>query len=338
MALKEYEEGVYVQTRDTLSGQVLLAQSESQRQLDRLQWAETQFKKGYLSASQVTSERLGQLRAVINLARTKGEQARLQRYTAPVTIRSHEARIESLRSTLAYQELRLKRSTEQLTSFRQQVDRCKIKAPHDGFVIYAQDDDDDERIEPGAQVRYKMDMFYLPDLSDMEVVTELHETIVERVREGMTARVRVEALPDFAIEGHVTSISPLPEVNRGARGVSEIRNFRGTVKLHSVPERLRPGMTAEVEIVTAARPSAVVLPPGAVAYERGQGFCLVARDDTVERRPISLGEGTPDLVEVTKGLVPGEEVLLDPSSVDFSEIVRTSGSVPAAESLVSPAD
>ena len=50
------------------------------------------------------------------------------------------------------------------------MELCTIRAPHDGFVIYANDQRRDIRIEEGMYVRQKQDLMYLPDLNEMEVV------------------------------------------------------------------------------------------------------------------------------------------------------------------------
>ena len=53
----------------------------------------------------------------------------------------------------------------------------------------------DVRIEPGMSVRQRQRLFYLPDLTQMEVAAMLHESVVKDVKPGMLARVRIEALP-----------------------------------------------------------------------------------------------------------------------------------------------
>ena len=59
-------------------------------------------------------------------------------------------------------------------------------------------------------VRQRQALMYLPDLSSLEIVTSLHESIVREVGKGMRARVFVEGLPGRRLEGHVTEIATLP--------------------------------------------------------------------------------------------------------------------------------
>ena len=94
------------------------------------------------------------------------------------------------------------KSKVQLAHYRALVKRCTIRAPHDGFVIYAngpfREEAERSMIEPGASVRQGQELFYFPDLSTMEVVAMLNETVVDRIRPGMPAQVRsgrLERLP-----------------------------------------------------------------------------------------------------------------------------------------------
>ncbi len=64
----------------------------------------------------------------------------------------------------------------------------------------------------------------------------------------MRATVQIEGLNDRRIEGHVTKIAAMATLNYR----SDVKYFEGIVKLENVPDGLRPGMTAEVEIALAS--------------------------------------------------------------------------------------
>ena len=188
------------------------------------------------------------------------------------------------------------------------MELCTIRAPHDGFVIYANDERRNIQIEAGMFVRQKQNLLYLPDLAEMEVVTYLHESILREVGRGMRARVAVEGLPNRKLEGHVTDIATLPTYS----WFSDVRYFDGKVKLDHPPRGILPGMTAHVEIALSRRDHVLAVPVGAVTHEEGRDVCYVAHDDSLERREVKLGEGTQELLEVSEGLHEGEQVVLNP--------------------------
>src|SRR5579883_2826823 len=135
----------------------------------------------------------------------------------------------------------------------------------------------------------------------MEVETFLHESVVDHVKSGMPAKVRVEGLENRVLEGHVVSVAQLPTQNF----LNDVRYFIGHVKLDSVPDGLKPGMSAEVEIITQRRSDVLAIPAEALAVEQGREVCYVASEDGLERREIRTGQSTRDLLEVTEGLDEG---------------------------------
>jgi HlyD family secretion protein len=313
MAVKEFRDGIRRQDDQDYRGQIALAESEVQRATDRLAWSSRMKEKGYASDGQLASERSVLQKALFNLRRLRSEFDHFHRFTAPITLITLVSDVEAARSTLGFQTLRLNRNEERLEHYRKQVELCTVRAPHDGFAIYAVNERANEpRIEEGSVVRQKQDLFYLPDLSDMEVRTVLNESVVDRVHDGMLARVTIESLPGRILEGHVLFVHPFPLVARGMNG-SDVKNYVGMVQLDSVPNGLRPGMSAEVQIVTDTRTDALVIPTEALAVEGGHDVCFVASEDRVERREVTVATATHDLLEVTEGLAEGEQVVLDPA-------------------------
>ncbi len=313
LALGEYRDGTLPQQLQAIEGQIVMARADLTRQGDRLTWAATMLKNGYYSGAQMSSERDRMLRAEVTLANALGEQRVTSRFRAPMMIRRLETAVENAKSMLAYHDLKLRRTEVQLEKFRKQVSLCTVKAPHDGFVIYATDRGNASKVEVGAVVHQKMDLFFLPDLGNMEVQAVLNETVVNRVKPNMPVRVRVEGLPQYAIEGHVVSVSPLPILRKEWGAVSDIKSYLGKIQLHSSPQGLMPGMTAEVEIQTAHSQDALVVPAESVLAENGRDYCLVENAGGLERREVTVGQGSRELLEIRSGLAEGEIVVRDPS-------------------------
>jgi HlyD family secretion protein len=112
---------------------------------------------------------------------------------------------------------------------------------------------------------------------------------------------------------------------------TDIRYFMGHVRLDAIPEGLRPGMSAEVEIRTALRQDVLTIPPDALAVESGRDVCYVRNPDGLERREVKLGKSTRDLLEVVAGLEEGEEVVSDPTRHGVSSVVVAETLLPESE-------
>ncbi|MGE3819115.1 MAG: efflux RND transporter periplasmic adaptor subunit, partial [Isosphaeraceae bacterium] len=245
-----------------------------------------------------------------------------ENWTAPKTLRILESDVLRAQSTLDYQTSRVAQYEERLAFFKRQVDACSIRAPHDGFLVYyTYPEHPTYRIQEGTVVLKTQKLFYLPDLKRMEVSVELHESVVREVGPGMRARVEVEGIPGRLIEGRVDSIASLPSKH----WFNDVRHFTAKITLDDVPEGLKPGMTASVELTTLPRPNALVVPSLALTFEDGKDVCYVAGVDGPSRREVKVGLANRDLIEVTEGLEEGESVVLDPARQFASDFRDANG-------------
>ena len=141
----------------------------------------------------------------------------------------------------------------------------------------------------------------------------LHETVVDRVRPGMPARVRPESSPQRILMGRVLSVSPLPASDPRSRTGDEVKYYVGRIGLDPVPEGVRPGMTAEVSVMTAQQPGVTVSPAPSMACQGEQEARDVARREGVERRLSTADRFGPEPPQAAPGLREGDKVVLDPS-------------------------
>lgn len=97
------------------------------------------------------------------------------------------------------------------------------------------------------------------DLSRMKVEADVDETDVGSIYLGQPAKVKVDAMPDTTLTGKVTQIANSPQIS-AAETQEQQTNFKVDVEIDNPPALLRPGMTADVEIQTAARDSVLYVP------------------------------------------------------------------------------
>jgi HlyD family secretion protein len=331
LALVEFREGMMAETIEDFRGRIALAQADLERANDRFHWSTGMKAKGYVSASTVKTDELNWAKAVEALKLEESAFELFQKHSAPRTIHELEGTVLGAKAMLEYQELRTQRSIYRLANLEKQVQNCTIRAPHDGFVIHVNDARREIYVEEGMPVRQKQRLFYLPDLNEMEVVAQVHESIVDEVEPGLRAHVEIESLPGSHLTGQVTLVAPLATFDPR----SDVRYFDAIVKLDRVPTGLRPGMSAQIEIFRPRKWNVLTVPSEAVVLASGQDVCFVLHEERVERRPVKLGEVTEDLTEVTHGLREGEHVVLSPP-VDDAEFATTAAPPDAAYPEASP--
>lgn len=313
IGLQAYREGEKVQVETAYMGQIALAQADLTRQDDRILWLQRMVEKGYVSQAQLQSERLAHERLKINVSKSEVSLENYRRFTAPKELIMLQSQVIGAQATLGFQDLRLNREEERLSHYKTMLDRCTIRAPHGGYVVYANRSGRAPVVYEGAPVRERMPLFTLPDQSKLEVEVLLHETIIDRVRPGMAVSIRLEALHDLKLTGFLSSVSPVPISDRSPESGNEAIYFVGHVQLDTMPPTLRPGMTTQVSISTGLRPGILAVPTMAVSVEDNHEICYVDHEKSVERRAVKVTQASRDMLEVIDGLSEGEVVFLDPA-------------------------
>ena len=110
----------------------------------------------------------------------------------------------------------------------------------------------------------------MPDLSQMQVKLGIHESVIDRVRPGLKAIV---TLPDQTLEA---SVSKVASVTRPAGWwTGNVVKYDTEIKLPS-DEGLKPGMSAEVEVILAEHEDVLLIAVAAVVETEEGDFCWVS--------------------------------------------------------------
>jgi len=171
-------------------------------------------------------------------------------------------------------------------------------------------------ISEGATVHRDQTLLLMPDLSQMQVKVGIHESIIDRIKPGLAARV---TLPDKTLDGEISSVA---SVTRPAGWwTGNVVKYDTIIKLPSV-QGLKPGMSAEVEVVMTRHEDVLTIPAAAVLQTAQGDFCWVKTAEGVERHSLQLGDTNDNFIVVETGLDEGDEVALDPlASVEEAQIL-----------------
>jgi HlyD family secretion protein len=221
-------------------------------------------------------------------------------------------RLEQRDAAIAAASSRIDEASSKLQQARAQLARTEVRADVPGIVVYRKVFFGSEQRKPqvGDQVWANQPLLILPDISKMVVETRVRETDIHKVAQNQQVGVRVAAYPDLELTGRVTLVGTLAQEERDRRGS---RFFGVTVELDQSDDRLRPGMTARVEILVSEHPVALYVPLEAVFDRAGRTVCYVAKRGGLEEREVVLGPSNQNFVLVERGLARGERVaLVDP--------------------------
>ena len=151
----------------------------------------------------------------------------------------------------------------------------------------------------------------LADLSTMVARAKINEVNIARVRVGQSVEAWLDAIPGVVFEGAVTAISPQGEKE------DSIVTYDVTIEIENREDRLRPMMTANVDILTDPLEKVLTIPLESLQIENGDDVVYVMEDERRVRRKVQVGFRTETEAVIVRGLSEGETVAL-PSYVDQS--------------------
>jgi len=164
-------------------------------------------------------------------------------------------------------------------------------------------------IEPGATLRHQQNLIKLPDMSEMVVKVKLHESVVKQAAGEAPAFITIDAFPKERLTGKVTKIAVMPDRSQWWLNPG-LKSYGTEITLDKTPEGLKPGMSAQVEILVDTRQAVLQVPVSAVFVDQGFQVAYVKTPAGVETRRVDVGLSNDRMVEITKGLSEGEEVYL----------------------------
>jgi len=307
IAVEEYTEGTFKKELRMAESNVTAATERLQATRNTLSYGERMFRKGYITPQQLEAQKSAVDRAELDLGTAEISLDVLNRFTKPKMITGLESVRDAAAARLDSEQASLDLEKAKLDRLNTQLEQCTITAPKAGLVIYAngRNRDRETEIKEGTMVRERQVILQLPDLTKMRADVEVHEAKVDKIRPGMKAKIRVQGR-EFT--GEVTSVANRPESN----WFSTAKKYVVQVTIDGTTEQLRPGFTAEVEIVVADLASVISVPVAAVIEQSGEFVCAVRTEEGFERRSVEIGLSNDQLVEVKQGLSPGDRVFLYP--------------------------
>jgi len=223
--------------------------------------------------------------------------------------------------TLEGKKKELDLTQDQLAKFRIQKEKCKIYAPTQGFVVYYGEGggrwmmSSEGQIKKGAQVYEQQILMQLPDTSKMMAAVRVHEAKTDKLRLGQPAMVAVEGIPGKRFSGSVTKIAALAD-SQSSWLNPDLKEYQTEITLDPTEETLKPGVTAQVEIMVETVEGKLAVPVQAIYTKGGQRF--VFRDSTSAKSyvPVQLGAIETEWAEIASGLSAGDKIRLAFSDED----------------------
>ncbi|MCR4402933.1 MAG: efflux RND transporter periplasmic adaptor subunit [Firmicutes bacterium] len=312
--LAELKEGATPHDIEQARSQVTQAQLTAESAKKDYDRNKALFDQGAVSRQQLETSESKYLAAVESL---KSAQRNLESLLAgpdPDDLAAAEAAVAQAKLNMALAEANADTTNvqQQLLTARAQVAQARnavsaaernlsltrVVSPIDGTVTSV-------AAQVGQLAGQSTALVVVADLTQLEVVANVDETDVHKIKVGQPADVKVESVPGKVFSGVVESVATQGKV------ISSVVYFEVGVRVTDDTRTLLPGMTADVDVVLDRRTNVLTIPNAALEERRGRTMARTLNESGepfFKRVELGISDGT--VTEVVSGLEPGEMVAI----------------------------
>ncbi len=255
-------------------------------------------------AESVATKALAELRRTQDLAKSGFlSQSRLDDADSAATV-ADALRVSAVAQSAANRGTELVQAQAQVNVARAasaaasaRLAQSVVLAPADATVLT-------RLVEPGQIVQPGRALFSLALVSPLQLVAQVDERYLEQLQAGQLSSVIADAFPTERFSARVQTIAPLVDAQRGAIQVK-------LSVAEPSPAFLREDMTLSVEVETARRAGALVLPVAALQGDESAQIAkvMIVRDGRAQAQSVRVGIRTLKAAEIIEGLAVGDVVL-----------------------------
>jgi HlyD family secretion protein len=195
-----------------------------------------------------------------------------------------ELNVKTLESQIKSSEAGLIQAQADLNSQKVNLDHTIIQAPIDGIVIQ-------RSVDEGQTVASSMNAptLYIiaEDLTKMQVLANIDEAEVGRMRQGQVVTFRVDAYPTDTFHGTVSQVRLQPTT------VQNVVTYSTVIDVPNPDYKLKPGMTANVTIEIAKRTNVLRAPAAALRFRPTNDMFAALKQEVPAEMTRGLGRGGP---------------------------------------------
>lgn len=252
----------------------------------------------------------------IDLDQSKYESEAYQRKTR-VSYEKAENEIARLRRDYLLERNRLKlqvtRSEARVDEFKKRIDKymealsaTTIKAPEDGIVMFAKDWMGKTYGKDSEINIWNPLIATLPDMSVAISETYIREIDISKVQLNDSVRITIDALPDKVFWGRVIKIATIGEDHKDF----DMKAFKVIVRFDKSDKDMKPGMTANNNIITASYKDKLIVPIKAVFSKEGKQIVYRKSAGGITEQEVKLTDENEEFGVVREGISEGDVVLM----------------------------
>lgn len=214
------------------------------------------------------------------------------------TIASQKISVANTNSVAA-QRAKLNAAEASAQNYRAQLEETIIRSPINGTVTR-------QDAKTGETVSINTSVVLVMSVAKFEIETHIPEVDIAKVKINDVARVTLDAYgSDVIFTANIANIDPAETIIEG------VTTYKTTLQFDTDDDRIRSGMTANLDILTAEQTNVISVPQRAV-FKKGESkfVRILLKDDEVTEIPVKTGlRGSDGTIEITSGISEGDKVV-----------------------------
>ncbi|HOH06728.1 MAG TPA: efflux RND transporter periplasmic adaptor subunit [bacterium] len=248
-------------------------------------------------------------------APSKQREQELSLKKATLSLEQAQRKIESQeiinKADLTKSNLKLRQARLRYEQKAQELNDLTLRAPIDGMVVLQEiwGANGRAKVKVGDSPFRGQTLVEIPDLATMMVKAKVNEVFISQVHPDQQAVLSVDALPGQQFYGKVLRVATLAS----RESDSEVKTFDVEILIDGADGRLRPGMTAQCQIITDRIKDKLFVPLESVVHKDDTTIVYIKKGG-FKRREVQIGPKNSDFIVIEKGLKQGDLVALrDPT-------------------------
>lgn len=266
--------------------------------------------KAVLKEAEVRFKRFNDLKEKGYMAQMDVDSVQKEYDVAKASLESAVAaknRITAQTEEIKAQEAAVREAESSLSLAKLNYDYSFIKSPISG-VVTSRPVKVGETTARGALVVHIVSMY------DLYIEAFIDEADVAKVKLRQQANITMDAYQGSIFKGEIYMISPVV-----LGGKQETRTFEVRTRLKEKQIIIKPGMSADVEIIVDNIKNALVVPSHAIMEKNGKKFIFVKKGSIAKLVPVETGQFNWNFTEITSGVKEGDTVIISPDAPGIAD-------------------
>jgi len=218
-------------------------------------------------------------------------------------IKAQEAKVNQAETNITSQKAKIKQAEAEIKNIQVQIEKMILKSPLNGIVTK-------QEAKMGEIVSANTPIIFVMSQSNFQLKANVPEADIAKIKEGNLVNVILDAYGnDVVFVARVINIDPAERIIEG------VATYRMTASFVSQDERIKSGMTADMDIITAEKKDVLVVPSRMIFKKEDKSFIKILEiekgKEVIKEQEIKPGlKGTGGKTEVISGLKEGDKIVM----------------------------